>query len=408
VRSITVALLASTALALVPAASAQGTPADAPLVRMRDGRGSDLLFKLNPRTLQQVGRPIRTFRGGSDLRLSPDGSTLAFARPGPRRGARIQFVDIAGWRRMGVARIGHYGWLTVGWAGPDRVVAIAGEGGNQRLVWVDVRSRRVVARRAYSGWTVNAVTVPGGLALVLGPPKSVGPVRILMLDPNGGVRTIRVSGIEAGANYGERRGKVLTPAVTVDPATGRMYVVAADRLVVAEVDPATGTVKHHSLGAGASKGNLHVWWRHAQWAGDGRIAVTGDHWRPARPGRRTPLGPDPFGVRLIDTATWSIETLDPRPDTMHVGGDVVLASGTRFFGGRRPSRSTGLLAFDSTGRRAYTRFRGELTALLGSRGALGYVWVRRTRRAHVIDLASGRTLRTIRTGPRSPNLLSPP
>jgi hypothetical protein len=396
------------AMAIPHGASAQGTAGDVPLVRMRDGHGSDLLFKLNPRTLQEVRRPIRTFRGGSDLKLSPDGTRLAFARPGPRRGARIQFVDIARWRSMRTARIGRMSWLTVGWAGSDRVVAVAGEAPRQRLVWVDASSAKVVARRAYSGWTVNTLPVPGGLALVLGPSESVGPVRILMLDPDGGVRTIRVRGIDAGANYGDRRGKVLTPAVTVDPTTGRMYVVAANELVVAEVDPATGTVTHHSLGAAASKGNMHVWWRHAQWAGDGRIAVTGDHWRPAPPGGRTPLGPDPFGVRLIDTADWSIDTLDPRPDTMHVAGDVVLASGTRFFSGRRPSRSTGLLAFDRAGRPAYTRFRGELTGLLGSRGELGYVWVRRTRRTHVIDLASGRTLRTIRTGPRAPNLLSPP
>jgi hypothetical protein len=31
---------------------------------MKDGHGSDLLFRLNPQTLQQVGRPIRAFRGG--------------------------------------------------------------------------------------------------------------------------------------------------------------------------------------------------------------------------------------------------------------------------------------------------------------------------------------------------------
>jgi hypothetical protein len=46
-------------------------------------------------------------------------------------------------------------------------------------------------------------------------------------------------------------------------------------------------------------------------------------------------------------------------------------------------------------------------ALLGSRGELGYVWVRRTRTAHVIDLKNGRTLNTIRTGNRVPFLLSP-
>ena len=87
----------------------------------------------------------------------------------------------------------------------------------------------------------------------------------------------------------------------------------------------------------------------------------------------------------------------------------MLASGTRWFdGGRRiRTKSTGLLAFDGAGRRAYTRFRGQQVVLLGSRGKLGYVWVRRTRTAHVIDMADGRTLNTIRTGRRVPFLLSP-
>jgi hypothetical protein len=45
--------------------------------------------------------------------------------------------------------------------------------------------------------------------------------------------------------------------------------------------------------------------------------------------------------------------------------------------------------------------------VLGSRGDLGYVWVRRTRTAHVIDMSDGRTMNTIRTGRRVPFLLSP-
>jgi hypothetical protein len=110
---------------------------------------------------------------------------------------------------------------------------------------------------------------------------------------------------------------------------------------------------------------------------------------------------------MIDTSTWTIATLDSRPDAIHVAGGTVLASGTRWFGGGRRTESTGLLAFDAAGRRAYTRFRGRQVGLLGSRGELGYVWVRRTRTAHVIDLASGRTLNTIRGGRRAPSLLSP-
>jgi hypothetical protein len=397
-------------------AAAQESPTEAPLVRMRDGHGSDLLFRLNPRTLQQLGRPIRTFRSGSDLRVSPDGSRLAFADPArrstrreARRDARIHFVDIANWRSMGVAPIGRQGWLTIGWVSPERVVAVAGERpGRQRLIWVDAKSRRVVARRAYSGWTVNSVTVPGGLAVVLGPREGVGPIRILLVDEHGGVRTIALDGIQAGAEYTEPSdpaGQILTPAATVDRETNRLYVVAARGPLVAEVDLASGVVAYHSLGASASKGNVGVWWRHAVWAGDGRIAVTGTTWPPAR-GRRVP-GPVPFGIRMIDTSTWTIATLDPRPDTIHVAGGTVLASGTRFFDPGRPTESTGLLAFDVAGRRAYTRFRGRQVTLLGSRGNLGYVWVRRTRTAHVIDLASGRTLNTIRGGRRSPFLLSP-
>lgn len=403
-------LLTAAGLA-APAAPAQEIPADTPLVRMRDGHGSDLLFRLNPRTLQQVGRPIRTFRSGSGLGLSPDGSRLAFADGAHPRGrrarsARIHFVNVAEWRSMGVARVGRHGWLTVGWVSRDRVVAVAGEGfGRQRLIWVDARSRKVVARRAFSGWMVNTLAVPGGLAVAVGPEEGVGPVRILVLDPSGGVRTIKVDGIDAGARYAGRGARVLTPAVTVDPERGTLYVMAARALLVAEVDLSSGVVEYHSLGASAAKGNAAVWWREAAWAGDGRIAVTGDHWGPLRP-RQQALGPFPFGIRMIDTGTWTIRTLDPRPDTMHVTADAVLAAGTRWLGEGRGSRSTGLLAFDDAGRRAFTRFRGRRVVLLGSRGRLGYVWLRRNRTAYVIDLASGRTLHRIRTGPRAPFLLS--
>jgi hypothetical protein len=299
----------------------------------------------------------------------------------------------------------------VGWVSPDRVLAVAGEGfGRQRLLWVDAKSRKVVARRAYSGWNVNSLTVPGGLAVAVGPNEGVGPLRILLVDENGGIRTIVVDGIKAGAEYAEPDaeppGQVLTPAITVDHEANRLYVVAARGLLVAEVDLASGAVDYHSLGASASKGNVDVWWRHAVWAGDGRIAVTGDHW-PSPQGRRLPDGPVPFGIRMIDTRTWTIATLDPRPDSMHVAADTVLASGTRFFDGGQRTESTGLLAFDETGRRAFTRFRGRPVTLLGSRGTLGYVWIRRTRTAHVIDMADGRTLNTIRTGRRVPFLLSP-
>jgi hypothetical protein len=398
-------LVLAGAAAVVPAQAAvheQG----APLVRMRDGHGSDLLFRLDARTLQQVGRPIRTFRGGSALAFSPDGSKIAYADPFRGR-SRIHIVDLARWRSRGIVRLPQTSWLEVGWASDNRIVALADtRSGRRRLVWIAAGTKRVIARRTVSGVTMKALPVPGGFALALGPHEGVGALRILLLEPDGAVRTIVVDRIKAGATYDDRRGEILTPGITVDPDGGRMYVVSARGLLVAEVDLASGAVSYHPLGASASKGNSHVWWRDAVWAGDGRIALTGDHWLPVR-GHGPSNGPVPLGIRMIDTSDWSIATLDPRPDTMHVAGDTVLAAGTRWFDAGRRSKSTGLLAFDASGRRAFTRFRGEQVVLLGSRGNRGYVWVRKARTAHVIDLRSGRTLHTIRTGRRVPFLLSP-
>jgi hypothetical protein len=405
VRFVTLGLLLLLAPTLVSPAAARAAGEDVPLVRMRDGHGSDLLFRLNPRTLQQVGRPIRTFRNGAGLGFSPDGRRIAYSG-GRGRHSRIQLIDLARWRSLGIAGLTGRGSLNVGWASDDRVVAWTQYAEPHRIFWIDARTKRVVARRSVSGWAMSSVQVPGGLALALAPREGVGPLRIALAGPDGGLRIVRLEGIPAGSDYDEPGGQVLTPAVTVDPATGRVYVVAARGLLVAEVELASGAVSYHSLEASASKGNADVWWRTAAWAGDGRIAVTGDHWPPVR--GRSYDGPVPFGVRIIDTRTWSIATLDPRPDSMHVAGGTVLAAGTRWFDGARRSESTGLLAFDQAGRRTFTRFRGLPVALLGSRGRLGYAWVRRTRTAHVIDLDSGRTLNTIHTGNRVPSLLSPP
>jgi hypothetical protein len=405
VRSVTLGFLALAVLAALVPASAVAADADVPLVRTRDGHGSDLLFRLNPRTLQQVGRPIRTFRNAAGIGFSPDNGKLAYSG-GRGRQSRIELVDLERWRSLGIADLGMRGGLSVGWASDERLVAWTQYADRQRLFWIDARTRRVVARRPFSGWVMDALRVPGGLVLALVPREGVGPLRLALVEAQGGLRIVEVDGIQVGSEFEEQGGRVLTPAVTVDPESGRVYVVAARGLLVAEVDLVTGVVSYHSLGASASKGNVDVWWRTAAWAGDGRIAVTGDHWLPVS-GRRAPDGPVPFGVRVIDTRSWTIDTLDPRPDTMHVAGGTLLAAGTRWFDRGRRTVSTGLLAFDADGQRAFTRFRGRPVALVGNRGELAYVWIRRTRTAHVIDVGSGRTLHTIRTGNRVPFLLSP-
>lgn len=402
-RVLCLALFAA-AMSAAPAA-ALGSADDAPLVRMRDGRGSDLLFRVDPRTLKPLARPIRTFRSGYGLALSQDGTQLAYT-DGSRARSRIHFVDLAGWRSLGIVRVGRRGALDVGWVSEDRVVAIDAHrpSGRRRLLLVAVPSGKVLATHSFSGQVIGTLQVPGGHALMLAPGRRTGPLRILVAGADGGVRTIPVDRIEAGFDVGRRAGRSLKPGFALDPDGGRLFVVAARGLLVAEVDLASGAVAYHSLGATAAKGNVDQWWRDAAWLGDGRLAVSGEHFRPVR--RRRMPNPVPFGLRIVDTRDWSIRTLDPRPNLIHVAGETVLASGTRWFGAGPVPRSTGLLAFDAAGRRIYVRFRGQAVQGIGSHGRLGYVWVWRTRRLHVIDLRDGRTLHEVRAR-RIPFLLMP-
>src|SRR5919107_2546574 len=201
-RLISIALAALITATLAPVARAQETGAASPLVRMRDGHGSDLLFRLNERTLQEVGRPIRTYRNGSGLGYSHDGTRIAYAGGG-RRFSGIQFVDLAGWRTLGKMRIGRrrQQQLEVGWVSDDRVVAFVGDwSGELRALWIDVRTRRVVARRSITGYSIGSFPVPGGLAVAMHPREGLGPLRILVLGPNGGIKTIELDKVTAGAD----------------------------------------------------------------------------------------------------------------------------------------------------------------------------------------------------------------
>jgi hypothetical protein len=179
------------------------------------------------------------------------------------------------------------------------------------------------------------------------------------------------------------------------------------------VELGSGRVAYHRLAGGSSrataaKGQSSAWWREAAWIGNGMIAVTGDHSPPVLPRRRPSLGPEPYGLRLIDVSGWSLSTLSARAKQMRVAGNRLLAHGTSWEAGSRHGRSTGLLAYDTHGRPAFRRFRGSDVTVLGAHGRRAYVWVRPTRMLHVLDLATGATLRASRVPPhRLPFLFAP-
>jgi hypothetical protein len=390
------AKLVAAVSALSAGAAAPAAAAEPPLLRLIDGRESDRIVRVSPRTLEPVSRPIETFRRGWSRAFSPDGRFLAYAASA--RPARIHLIDVVRWRSAGILRRGDIGSLR--WARDDRLI----EAGASEVRVLDVPSGRLIARHTFNRFWVDIESIPNGVALVTQPRRRVTPAELLLADGDGGLRKIRLDRIESGGN----RRVSLRPALAVDPAGGRAYVVAPREPLVADVDLQSGAVAYHALGASAAKGAEEAWYRDAHWTAGGQLAITGDRMLPPRRDGRPAAGPITYGLRLVDPRDWSVETATRRTNMLAIAGERLLANGTTWNAGWRKSTSTGLLAFDLAGGPAFSRFTGKDVVVLGDHGRYAYVWVRPDRMLHVIDLRSGRTLHTRPTGPAYlPTLLTP-
>ena len=402
-------------LVAVPVSGLAGARQPAqPLIAVDRSDGAKWLRLVDPVTLRPESGRMRGFRESFTGARSPDGRRFAVGSNFDRSAA-IRVIDLERRRSERIVELGRQGPVLVEWPTPDRIVAIAGRPyGRFEILVVDPFAAKIRARHAFRGWLVSHERTATGVAVLLGPERRLGPARLLVADTSGGLRSITLEPIAAGAtNPRVRPARYRQPGLTVDPAGQRAYVVAAsDRPLVASVELASGQVEFHepaeAPAARAAKGNVDVRWREARWLGSDSIAVTGFRSRPARRGSRFPAPEEPYGVRLIDTSDWSMRTLAKEPNQAMVAGDKLLAHGTTWSAGWRSSDSTGLLVFDGEGRPLYSRFRGQDLVIAGATAERGYVWVRPTRTLHVIDLADGRTLRKLPARARDvPLLISP-
>ncbi len=255
------------------------------------------------------------------------------------------------------------------------------------------------------------------MVVVAGPVDRIGSATLVLATPDGGVLRVRLPGIRAGLDPGDPRGllgRQLTPGLAVDEAAGRAYVVAANEPLVAEVDLASGAVAYHQLrgggGAGlavAAKGLVYGAYRTARWVGAGTIAVAGEETRTRRDWRRAQRRGqlatriDPYGLRLIRVADWTVSTLNPLLRWFTWAGDALLGMDAVPVS-LSDSKATGLAVYGTNGTRRFTRFRGNGRAgLWGAAWPYAYVTARRPRRTYVVDLRTGRTENVIRS-------LSPP
>jgi hypothetical protein len=417
---------AAAALALVaPAAGAAERCAEpgTPLYGVSRIDGERVLAQLERRTLRpRGGFQIRLPRGvpGWTFAFSPGCDAVAL---GALRGGQILLADLQGGRRLGTVSIGGRSAAgTIAWPRPDRLIALASAFRGSRLVTLSVPDGRLVATHHVSGQPMASEPTALGMVVVATPRRRIGPATLALATPDGGILRTTLTRIRGGFEWASRRhllGRQLVPGLAVDEGSGRAYVVAANEPLVAEVDLLSGAVAYHELsgeGAGsatASKGLAHGSFRTAKWAGDGTIAVSGDEIRTRRNWRRAlrrgemPTRIDPYGLRLIHTADWTVDTLHPSLRWFLQAGDALTGADAIPLSAER-TRATGLVGYGVDGRRRFVRFPGnERIGLWGAAWPYAYATFRRPRkRTYVIDLRSGRTANVLPTV-RLPVILSP-
>jgi hypothetical protein len=341
-----------------------------PLLGVVGDRPAELV-RLDPLTLEPMGgRRVTLPFGISGYAWSPDRRLLVL---GDFDDDVVHVVDPVRMRRTRVIRFGIVARAPrqVAWLGPRRLAVVAGEPGDgPYLLMVDPLAGRVLSRRRLEPGGLSGVVDGDRLVLLWTPADRIGPARLLVLDARGGVRAVELDGVQAGFQnppawdtpgaYGVSR----DAGLAVDPAAGRAFVVAAGA-TVAEVDLAGLSVTYRhlrqpesllrrlahwlvppaeaKLAAGTSRGacwlggdSLAVWGTDAQ--------VTGDTPAELRSETRS------SGLKLVDTRTWTVRTVDPAATGARWQAGRLLAFGSVWDTGAEQERGTGLTVYGPGGR----------------------------------------------------------
>jgi hypothetical protein len=371
----------------------------------RAGAHQRVLGRIARRTLELRSRGrVKLPEGvyGWGFAFSPDCETVAL--PASSRG-HILLVDLKRGRQVGrVSAGGGAAAATIAWPEPGRLVALTGAYRSPRLVTLSMPGGRRIASHRLGGPVASAEPTSLGVVALAAPLDRIGPSTLVLARPDGTILRVPLERIRSGTQVPRRdprRGRQLVPGLAVDEDSGRAYVIAASSPLVAEVDLHSGAAAYHDLDgsrtATAAKGLAYAAYRTARWMGNGTIAVSGDETRTALDWRRVvrrgelPTRVYPYGLRLVDTADWSMRTLHPLLRGFFATGDTLVGMDTIPVSPRH-AKTTGLVAYGLDGGRLSRRFQDRpLARLAWASWPYAYVSMRGRRVTHAIDLRTGRS-----------------
>jgi hypothetical protein len=331
-----------------------------------------VVARLDPRTLRPLPGPrIRLAYGVSGYLWSPDRQRLVL---GDVDDDALHVIDPVRLRRVATIRFGIVAAAPQDpvWLGPRRLAVVAGNSADgSTLVLVDPVAGRLLSRRRLAPAGIIAAGAGDRLVLLHTPVEQIGPAHLSVVDDRGRMRTVQLAGVRAGFQHPPdwdrpgAYGVMRDPALAVDPAGGRAFVIAAGA-TVAEVDLGSLRVTYRRLRQPASLlRRLAHWlvppaeakqvagtWRSACWLGHDTLAVsggdnniTGDTPATQRMDQR------PNGVKLIDTRTWTVRPLDPAATIASWQAGRLLAYGGTWDDEAQTQRGVGVTLYGPGDRR---------------------------------------------------------
>jgi hypothetical protein len=394
------------------------------------------LVRLDPRSLRAFRRPVVSLGGVSSWAISPDRSSLAVARTHGRNEnahSSLRFLRVRGMRAAGNIRLGKGYTSELFWIAPKRLLALQGFCcASLDIVTLDVGARRIVRRAPIGGEAIRRERARDALVLLVASSNRIGPVRLVVADARGNLRTVSLERIWGGREVPEDYtvdsvARYSYPALAVDPGGNRAFVFSAGG-DVAEVDLSTLSVEYHALDEPSSLlGRFWNWFepeahgkasegpsRYARWLGDGLVAVTGkDEYAYRDQAGSLQLREEPAGLKLVDTRSWTVRTLDEDADYVRVAGNLLLATRFSWDSATQTLTGMGVAGYTIDGEKRFHLFEQKLLFGLVMYGTRAYARVGEYNALvvppqvyQVVDLSSGRFLGTRRVP--LPRLLNEP
>jgi hypothetical protein len=368
------------------------------------------LTRLKSLSLRPVGRGVPLEVGsGSATALSPDGRKVALGDGHPG----VELVDLQRMRKVGAVKLQPPGWVTfLSWQ-QGTLFAVVSRDRSSAVAVIDPVGRQVLRRYPLARQIISVQESRGSVVLLTAPQKGIGPLELTVVGGKG-MQSVRVSEIFGGSKVenGEDgyRAREVMPGLAVEPGE-RAFIVSASK-TVAEVSLHDLAVEYHTLSEPVSLlGRVRNWLepsagakeldgpqRKAEWLASGLIAVSGADYTTVTNASGLDVQVEAAGLSLLDPDDWSIRKINDETSDFVSFRSSLLAFGDASWG--RPAPGLGVVGYDLTGRELFRRFEGTAVSWVEPVEGLAYVSLDEKRRA-VMDAASGRVFRVVKTRPLS-------